>query len=131
MEIRNILRLPRRHAAKYALFVYLGVSVVGWLGVIGFLYGQVPSQWTLSPRQLLAILLLGGITGFAVQYMAVMSVINARNVRSQTLSTSGKIVYRCVVIFVGIVAVALTLYATVAGLVLAVWIFPIYLSLWF
>lgn len=121
----SFLQMPCKPAARYALFVYLGISVIGWLGVIGFLFGQgPPPQWIFSPHQLIAILVLGGLAGFVLQYMAVMLVINARMIGSRIVSTSGNFLFRCAVAFAGIVAFALTLYATVTGSVLAILFFP-------
>ena len=116
--------MPRKPAAKYALFAYLGISVTGWLGVMVFLFAQGPPKSILPLHQFIAILVFCGLTGFFLQYLAVMLVINARVIRSRIVSTSGKFLFRCVVALAGIVAFVLTLYATVAGSFLAIFLFP-------
>ena len=122
----NLLQLPSQPIARYALLVYVGVSVIGWLGIIGFLLGQgPPPQWTLSKHQLLVILVLGGMAGMVLQYIAVMAVINARTIGTQIESRSAQLLFKCVVILARIVAVVLTLYATVAGLVVAFLFLPL------
>lgn len=113
----SFLQMPRKHAARYALFVYLGISVFGWLGVMVFLAGQGPAQ--MPPYQWIAIVVVGGLTGFFLQYLSVMFVINARMIGNRIVSTSGKFLFRGVVALAGIFAFGLTLYATVTGSYLA------------
>ena len=114
----SFLQMPRRLAARYALFAYLGISIFGWLGVMAFFTAQGPPQMSLY--QWIAIVVIGGLIGFFLQYLSVMSVINARMIRNRIVSTSGKFLFRGVVILAGIVAFVLTLYATVVGSFLAI-----------
>ena len=107
----SFLKMPRKHAARYALFVYLGISVFGWLGVMAFLAGQGAG---------IATVVIFGLIGFFLQYLSFMFVINARMIGNQIVSPSRKFLFRGVVILAGIVAFVLTLYATVVGSFLAV-----------
>lgn len=123
----TLMRLPYRPAARYSLYVYLGVSVIGWFGVVGFLFGQRPPTLMVSSAAALIIFAIVGVAVLVLQCGSVMIAINATRARKRLTTRLGQSLFELLRLTAAVIAFVLTLYSTIIGTVLA----GLFLPLWF